>query len=236
MLALGEDPDAFDRLCQRLWGSFPGADAFFEQQVLDLTHLYWRRGRAERALDALTLHDLEIIDHRHHQRGRLRQRRRAPAGEEDRRECGVNGLLPCPAKFRELQEALGELRRHLAAGEFGGPSLDLTRRIYGVGGAPDSDNRLRELLREGREKLKQDETVEEEQREALELIDDEIDRVTGEQETWESDNTEGSAAQHEYALIPEGEKWRQTLQMLEHLDRAIDRKTRIIMDLAKSTA
>ncbi len=46
MLALGEDPKEFDRLCQRLLGSFLSAGSFFEQQVLDLAHLYWRRGRA----------------------------------------------------------------------------------------------------------------------------------------------------------------------------------------------
>jgi len=188
-------------------------------------------GAAERAQDALLLEERESIEIQHRQDLLLLQRQCIPAAGNDRKVRGLNLLTPCPAKFRELLEALEELRGHLAAGEFGDRPLTLTWEIYGSSAATDVNQQLLDLLLKAREKLKKGEAADAEQRKALELTGDEIERVKGERDIWELENPVEPQTKREKALVPDGQAWQQTLKMLEHLDRAIDRKTRIIMDL-----
>ena len=49
MLALGEDPEQFQTLTEELMSAFGPGDALWEKQIEDLTWLYSRRERLERA-------------------------------------------------------------------------------------------------------------------------------------------------------------------------------------------
>ena len=53
MLALGEDPQEFENLKQELMSALTPGDALWEKQIDDLTWLYWRRDRLERAQEGL---------------------------------------------------------------------------------------------------------------------------------------------------------------------------------------
>ena len=51
--ALGEDPEAFGKLVERLRLAAGPADALWEQQILDLARLYWQRRRLDGAWETL---------------------------------------------------------------------------------------------------------------------------------------------------------------------------------------
>jgi hypothetical protein len=68
MLALGEDPEAFDSLKQELMTSLGPGDALWEKQIDDLARLYWRRQRLERAQSGLMRRALLAVEDWQHRR------------------------------------------------------------------------------------------------------------------------------------------------------------------------
>jgi hypothetical protein len=74
MPALGEDGEAFDRLCAQLREAYRPADNVASLQVEDLAKLYWRRSRLERARDALLRSEIEQAREEEAERGREARR------------------------------------------------------------------------------------------------------------------------------------------------------------------
>ena len=68
MQALGEDPQEFENLKQELMSALGPGDALWEKQVEDLTWLYCRRERLERAQAGLRRRALQGIDDWQHRR------------------------------------------------------------------------------------------------------------------------------------------------------------------------
>ncbi len=68
MLALGEDPQEFENLKQELMSALTPGDALWEKQIDDLTWLYWRRDRLERAEAGLKRRALLAVEEWQHRR------------------------------------------------------------------------------------------------------------------------------------------------------------------------
>ncbi len=68
MLALGEDPQEFENLKQELMSALGPGDALWEKQIEDLTWLYCRRERLERAEEGMRRRALQGIDDWQHRR------------------------------------------------------------------------------------------------------------------------------------------------------------------------
>ena len=68
MQALGEDPEQFQTLIEELRSAFGPGDVLWEKQIEDLTWLYWRRDRLERAQAGLKRRALQALDAGQHRR------------------------------------------------------------------------------------------------------------------------------------------------------------------------
>jgi hypothetical protein len=72
-----------------------------------------------------------------------------------------------------------------------------------------------------------------EHQDLLRLLDEEIAFLENEFQYAEDLNKEQAAATRDACLAPEGEQWKILLRREEHLDRAIDRKVRILLAMRK---
>ena len=68
MLALGEDPEQLQTLTEELMSAFGPGDALWEKQIEDLTWLYSRRERLERAQAGVRRRALQAVDDWQHRR------------------------------------------------------------------------------------------------------------------------------------------------------------------------
>ncbi len=62
MLALGEDPQAYERLHQGLREAYPSTDMVQEMLLEDIAQLWWKRIRGARAQAALQQRQVELLE------------------------------------------------------------------------------------------------------------------------------------------------------------------------------
>ncbi len=250
--ALGEDPEQFEALRAELRSAFDAGDALSEQQVEDLAWLYWRRERLERMQTGLKRRALEAIKERQHRR----RREMADATFDASRHEMLLCTLPAPAdpavmlrrtlSYLELVRAeVGEgvyaqrqgdvLAEHYADPK--GWRLMLIFRLIGLfveakiiaskGPGEDCRPYVREALG------MTDPPGERDRQELLKLLAEEIASVEEELEYEERQNQERAAIEREACLAPEGKTWEMLLRQESGLDRAIDRKVKILLQLRK---
>ena len=234
LAALGEDPGKFDRLCQELLRAYQPADPLWARQVEDLARLYWRRARLDRIKNALLLRQRATDE-------RERERR---AMEEDRETheafdagVGVGGLWQLPdsvAKFRiimsnlEMVQALVEMRQYDEAGKV---SL---RYLYGQYMPWRGANIVRAYESLSSPQDGKDDGGEFTRRSLQKDLEAEL-AAARKQFAWcKAQHAEPAPAARDACLAPEGKHWTLILREERDLDRAIDRKVRILLDLRRN--
>jgi len=252
MRALGEDPEEFDKLKRELEASFGPGDALWAKQIDDLARLYWRRERLERAQTGLMRRALEAVEDAEHQR----QLALEGATFDDPRLIYLymgGALEDRGVRLRKLHSLLGAIRQEVERRVFRGRQRSELQDHYeeGEGWRPARLFYLLWLFRESVQPRDEDlEKIEEATREAtavreqageaeyqelLRLLEEERVRAQKEIEYEEKRHEEKVAIQRDACLAPAGEQWRMLLRREETLDRAIDRKIKILLGLRKES-
>ena len=255
MRALGEDPARYEALKQELSTDYGPGDTLRDRQIEDLARLYWRRERLERMQTGLMRRALQAVEERQ------RERRREIAAVTFDSSCwaaidavDVGGSDDPSVRWRLQLSLLGVLREQVRQRVFT-PRQWGEIRTYYQGRAGWRPARLRHLLwlfLERANPQRQDEKpphdfvsqyfkggeagVENHYQELLALIDEEIADVEEEFQHEVAAQEARDAADRDACLAPEGETWEMLLRQEAGLDRAIDRKVRILLTLRKEHA
>ena len=255
MLALGEDPEQFQTLTEELMSAFGPGDALWEKQIEDLTWLYSRRERLERAQEGLRRRALQGIDDWQHRRQQEMARVTFDASqheilEVDLPESTDRGVALrktlCYLElvreeinqrtFRERQYAVLESFYRGRMGWRSGLIFMLLHRFSDplhLREQQEEDEEYRQfLLKEGADLVPPGEP---ERQELLRLLEEEIASLREEFDYAEKANEERAAIERDACLAPEGETWSMMLRQEAALDRSIDRKVRILLRLRKES-
>ncbi len=246
MRALGEDPARFETLKQELRQSFGSGDPFVEKQVDDLARLYLRRDRIERAQTGLMRRALLEVGERQHRRRKEIEGATIAAGE------AIDVRLEAPsdpaARLRLLLSLLGVIGAEVQARRFLPWQAATLKGCYGGKGGwragrighllsffadPDFAARLVEAPGEPAG-LPCEPTEVLWHKELLRLLEAETASVAEEFEYEQKLNEGKVAIERDACLAPSGEEWRMLLRREEALDRAIDRKIKLILTLRKA--
>ena len=234
LAALGEDPEEFDRLYQDLLRAYQPADPLWARQVEDLARLYWRRARLDRIKNALLLRQRATDE-------RERERR---AMEEDRDThetldagVGMSGVWQLPdsvAKFRivisnlEMIQALVEMRQYDEAGKV------RLRYLYGHYKPWRGANIARAYESLSSPQEGKDDVGEFTRQNLQKDLEAELAAARKQYAWCKAQHAEPAPAARDACLAPEGKAWPLILREERDLDRAIDRKVRILLDLRRN--
>ena len=250
MLALGEDPEEFDNLKQELIASFGPGDALWEKQIDDLARLYWRRDRLERAQEGVMRRALLAVEEWQHRRRLEMEGATFDASQSQAVDIDMTEPTDPGVRLRMLLSFLGVIREQVKQRIFKHRQVFEIETLY-RGKKGWRQARLCYLLWLFRESLKHsahDKELQElltknfgprepagepQYQELLRLLDEEIASVQEEFQYAEKVNEEKAAIERDACLAPVGDQWRMMLRREETLDRAIDRKVRILLALRK---
>jgi len=257
MAALGEDPKEYDALLADLLSSYGPGDSLWYQQVKDLAKLYWRQKRLERARGSIARR--RLLDLR---RDEERRREEIAAATFAVWEYDIPDIRP-PAsgdpvvRLRKLLSSLEIMRYQISQKNRFHPryyhaleDLNLkrlatrTRRIVYllrlfcdpvlVRDREEKDPQYRAMLL--REFGPVEEAGEKQRAELLKLIEEEMEQVKREMEFAEVVHGEEVQVARDSALIPVGAEWEAIERQMAALERAIDRKVKILMQMRKEWA
>jgi hypothetical protein len=253
MLALGEDPQEFENLKQELMSACPG-DALWEKQIDDLTWLYWRRERLERAQAGLKRRALQAIDDWQHRRQQEMARVTFDASQHDMLDVNLSESTDRGVTLRRTLSFLELIREEVKQRTFQVRQYAVLESLYrGVVGwrqalifsllhrfgdpmyleAQQADEEEQQYRR--KMGIAYEPVGEAEHQELLRLLEEEIASVREEFEYAEKANEERAAIERDACLAPEGETWKMMLRQEAALDRSIDRKVRILLRLRKES-
>ena len=250
MLMLGEDPEEFENLKQELMISFGPGDALWEKQIDDLARLYWRRDRLERAQEGVMRRALLAVEEWQHHRRLEMAGATFDASQSGAIDIDMTEPTDPGVRLRMLLSFLGVIREQVKQRTFKHRQASEIQTLY-HNHLGWRQARLCALLRLFSDSVKhsaQDKELEEscndefrpgeracepQYQELLRLLDEEIAAVQDEFQYAEKVNEEKAAVERDACLAPEGEQWQMMLRREGALDRAIDRKVRILLALRK---
>ena len=255
MLALGEDPQEFENLKQELMSALTPGDALWEKQIDDLTWLYCRRERLDRAQAGLKRRALQGIDDWQHRRQQEMARVTFDAFQHDmldvnlsestdrgvtlRRTLSFLELVREEVKQRTFQVRQYAVLESLYQGTTGWRQALIFSLLHRFGDpmcleAQQADEEEQQYRR--KMGIAYEPVGEAEHQELLRLLEEEIASVREEFEYAEKANEERAAIERDACLAPEGETWKMMLRQEAALDHSIDRKVRILLRLRKDAA
>ncbi len=256
MLALGEDPQEFENLKQELMSALTPGDALWEKQIDDLTWLYWRRDRLERAEAGLKRRALQGIEDWQHRRRQEMARVTFDASQHGMLDVNLSEstdrgvtLMRRTLSFLELireevKQRTFRVRQYaelesLYRGTTGWRQALIFSLLHRFGDpmcleAQQADEEEQQYRR--KMGIDYEPPGEAEHQELLRLLEEEIASVREEFEYAEKANEERAAIERDACLAPEGETWKVMLRQEGALDHSIDRKVRILLRLRKDAA
>jgi len=254
MRALGEDPERFAGLKRELATAYGPGDALWDRQIDDLSRLYWRRQRIERMETGLMREALEGVEER--RRGLARA-----LGDVtfEPSQCEAVALdLPKPThplvRLRMLISLWGVIRDEVRRRVFTLAQQNQIERYYQgeLGWRPRQIGHLLGLfidwanLREKQNQAELDKYVNESfgdeagvearYQELLRLLEEQIAAVKAAFADEMQAQEEKDAIARDSCLAPEDETANMVLRLEMALDRAIDRKVRILLTMRKEHA
>jgi len=252
MRALGEDPQAFANLKQQLLAAFGPGDALWERQIDDLARLYWRRDRLERAQQGLMRRAwLEVEEW---QEQRRREMEGASFDSPRIFDISLSRSEDPGVQLRMLLSYLGVVRAQVKQRHFRPRQQSEIETFYRgrKGWRPARLCRLLDLFWDSvKPRTPREAALEESCRKAigdwepagepqyqelLRLLEEEIAAVEEQLQWAEKVNEEKVASERDACLAPAGEQWKMLLRREETLDRAIDRKTKLLLSLRQEAA
>ena len=250
MRALGEDPEKFAALKRELAAAFGPGDALAARQVDDLARLYWRRNRLERMETGLMREALEGVEEGRRQLARAL----ADVTFEPSHYKAVEFNLPQPThpcvRLRLLISFWGVIREQVRHRIFVYEQQRLMEVYYpgGLGWRPKQIGFLLGLFGSPRFLEPHDEArlqqyakaryggeagVAALQQELLRLVEEQLAAEEAAFAAEMAAQERKDAIARDACLAPEDETASMVLRLEMALDRAIDRKVRILMALRK---
>jgi len=232
MIALGEDPHDFERLrarLQRRWGF--GLDPLIDVETDELAWLLWRKQRVEGTRDCLLVDLKEQAD----TEGRRRQREhiRDTVDLEEASRIGLRRMQDSPAAFEQTLVVLHVLKEDAERRDF---SHDHARHLlYLYGGEPTERGlMIKSLFRELSHPEEESKgTSAKQQRDLLlKAIELETQEVEAEYALYRRDHLELTVWARG-ALMGADKESSWIIREGVSLDRAIDRKIKLLMGLRK---
>ncbi len=232
MVALGENPVEFERHRARLHASWGfGLDPLFDAEIDELAWLLWRKQRVEGARDSILVARKEQAD----TEGRRREREyiRDSMDQEEARRIGLRHIEDSPAAFEQTLVVLEVLKEDAERRNFANDHASHMLYLYGEEPTERGltiKSMFRVLTHPEEEKMgwspKQQREV------LLDLIEEEQQEVEAQYALFRRDHIELTAWAKGAMLAPdEGSRW--IIQEAASLDRAIDRKIKLLMELRK---
>ena len=233
MRALGEDPAEFERLYRELLGVYAPSDPLWGKQVEDLARLYWRRARLDRAREGLIRQEIEILERDlQHRRKEIGQVAFAPS-EHRLIEISVPRAQGHTAKLRQALSYLEVIRQRVAQRDFTGRLAWVFREYCGEE-ETWRINLIESLLsRFARDNQYATRPAEGDYPKLVNLLEEETARVREALEAAEREGLQVSPSERDACLAPTGNQWALVIRQENALDRAIDRKVRILMELER---
>jgi hypothetical protein len=254
MRALGEDPERFAALKAELSTAYGPGDALWDRQIDDLSRLYWRRQRIERMETGLMREALEAVEER--RRGLARALAEVTF---EASQCEAVALdLPKPnhplVRLRMLISLWGVIREQVGRQVFTLAQQNQIDRYYQgeLGWRPRQIGHLLGLftnwahLREKQDQAELDKYVKESfggeagvearYQELLRLLEEQMAAVEAAFADEMQAQEEKDAIARDSCLAPEDETANMVLRLEMALDRAIDRKVRILLTMRKEHA
>ena len=231
MIELGEDPDEFDELVDRLkrcWGC--GQDPLIDVEVEELAWLLWRKQRLERARDARLVDAKQRAD----AEGRRRAREfiRDTVDVEEATRIGLRRLKDSPAAFEETLGVLRLLREDCEGRKFSSDHAEHVRYLYGTE-TTENGVTIKGLFEQLADpQALEGEDPEELRQMLLHYIDYETREVEAQYALFRRDHIELTMWARGSRLAP-AEDWQWMIREANSLDRAIDRKVKLLMGLRK---
>jgi hypothetical protein len=254
MRALGEDPERYAALQRELATTYGPGDALFDHQVADLGKLYWRRNRIERMETGLMRDALEAVE----KRRRALARDLADVTFEPSQCEAVAPDLPQPTdplvRLRLLISLWGVIREQVRRRYFSLPHHKQIESYYQgeLGWRPRQIVHLLALLydwaylcqKKDQAKLDQyvkdtfgDEAGRKGRYQELErLLEEQMAAVEAAFAEEMKAQEEKDAIARDSCLAPKDESANMVLRLEMALDRAIDRKVRILLTMRKEQA
>ena len=254
MRALGEDPERYAALQRELATAYGPGDAFWDHQVDDLGRLYWRRNRIERMETGLMRRALEAVE----ERRRSLARDLADVTFEPSQCEAVAANLPQPThplvRLRLLISLWGVIRAQVQRQFFAHTHRMQIESYYEgqPGWRPHQIVRLLVLLYdwaylwEKKDQAKLDQYVkdtfgdeagrEARYQELLRLLEERMAAVEAAFAEEMKAQEEKDEIARDSCLAPKDESANMVLRLEMALDRAIDRKVRILLTMRKEHA
>jgi hypothetical protein len=236
MLALGEDPEAFAQLHEELLEAYQPPDAIARALVEDLAKLYWRQRRWERAADGLLRAERQQWELEQQADAEGHAYDAATIPHETFKLYGLRYRPHLPAKYATLIELLEMLRERAERRDFAEDLSSLFELIYGdrplwraemiwflwraLHGAQYAGKQLPDTLREL----------------LIRQLDEEIAFLRRWAEDAKPAQAELAAAERDARLMPYSPQWEWMMQQGNALDRAIDRKIRLLLQYQRQKA
>jgi hypothetical protein len=254
MRALGEDPERYAALKRELATAYGPGDALWDRQLEDLAKLYWRRNRIERMETGLMRRALQAVEERERARRSQIAAVTFDATNFAATDLAVGEPTDRCVQLRLLLSLLGVIREQVGRGVFtrGQPRVLKTYQPGAIGWRPA---RLRwvlwQFIDRAEYQAKNDEQglrdyenkcmggeagVEALRRELLTLLEEEIAAVKAAFAAEVKVQEEKDAIERDACLAPAGETWEMLARQEMALDRSIDRKVKILLNMRKEHA
>jgi len=254
MRALGEDPERYAALKRELATAYGPGDALWDRQIDDLSRLYWRRQRIERMETGLMREALEAVE----ERRRVLARALAEV-TFDPSQCEAVALgLPKPnhpvVRLRMLISLWGVIRDEVRRRVFTLAQQKQIERYYQgeLGWRPRQIGYLlglfmnwaylhekqdqAELVKYVKESFGDEARMEARYQELEHLLEEQTAAVEAAFAEEMQAQEEKDAIARDSCLAPEDETANMVLRLEMGLDRAIDRKVRILLTMRKEQA
>jgi hypothetical protein len=236
MLALGEDPGEFERLHRSLLAAYGAGDTLWAKQVEDLVKLYWRRARLDRARDGMLRRELAGVKseaERHKQ-----ERKQAAFAPSERLvlEIALPRFGDGQARLKQILSCLEMLREQVGRRDFFPRQRAVLRGLYGEVRSWQTAALLELLGWFARPDEYPRPPGEGEYGRLRSLLEEEMGSVRKAIALAKREEAETFSASRDACLAPTGKEWMLFLRQENALDRAIDRKVRILMSLREQGA
>jgi len=232
MIVLGEDPLDFESLRARLhrrWGF--GLDPLIDVETDELAWLLWRKQRVERSRDCMLVARKEHAD----TEGRRREREhvRDSVDLEEASRIGLRRMKDSPAAFEQTLTVLDVLTEDAERRDFAHDHATHIAFLYG-GETNGQGTTIKHLFRQLAQPAEASEkrSREEERKVLLQALEMEREQVVEEYLQFRKDHIE-LTPWVKGAMLAADEETRWMVREAASLDRAIDRKIKLVMDLRK---
>jgi len=233
MKALGEEPQELRRLLADLLASHRPANPSEIMLVEDLAALRWQRRRCQRAQAGQLARRIELLEQERHRRALELSRDTYYATQAEVLKTGLRRSKDSPAKFRELLAQLDLLLERVDKRDFSQDARTFLQGIYGdeptLRGA-QIINLFVDLL-----EAPEDAPFNEDSLAALRMaLLEESRDVTEEYQCYLQEEVEISPALRNACLAPAENEWRLMIRQENAIDRQIERKIRLLLQLQKA--